>query len=148
VAGLQNCLGPILFQLPPHWHLNLERLRAFLEALPRGGSYAFEFRDPSWFDPQVYELLGDYGAAFCIHDMADQPSPKVVTADFVYIRFHGPDGQYQGSYDQQALAGWAGAISTWTRQGRQIYCYFNNDQRGYAVQNALALLDMTASERA
>jgi uncharacterized protein YecE (DUF72 family) len=135
-------LGPVLFQLPPNWNLNLERLRSFLETLPAGGSYAFEFRNPSWFDPRVYSLLGEFDVAFCIHDMADQPAPKVVTTGAIYARFHGPDGQYQGSYDQQALAGWAGAFSTWLRQGKEIYAYFNNDQCGYAPHNALALLEM------
>lgn len=142
VAALEDHLGPMLFQLPPHWHLNLERLRAFLETLPAAGRHVFEFRDPSWFDERVYDLLAEYGAAFCIHDMAGQPSPKVVTADLVYVRFHGPDGQYQGSYDKQALAGWAGAFSTWRRQGKEIYCYFNNDEEGHAPENASTLLNM------
>jgi uncharacterized protein YecE (DUF72 family) len=140
VQGLQNRLGPVLFQLPPNWHLNLERLHSFLQVLPSGGTYAFEFRDPSWFDARVYDLLAEFGVAFCIHDMAGRPSPKTVTAGTVYIRLHGPGGQYQGSYDHQALAGWAGALTTWWRQGHEIYCYFNNDQQGYAPANALALL--------
>jgi uncharacterized protein YecE (DUF72 family) len=142
VRALGGHLGPILFQLPPNWHLNLDRLRAFLDVLPGRDRYVFEFRHPSWFDDRVYDLLGEHDAGFCIHDMADRPSPRIVTAGMVYVRLHGPDGQYQGSYDEQALAGWAGAFSTWARQGRQVYCYFNNDERGYAPQNAMDLIEM------
>ena len=142
VQVLSDRLGPVLFQLPPNWNLNLARLRSFLEILPPAASYAFEFRNPSWFDSRVYGLLGEFDVAFCIHDMANQPSPKVVTADTVYVRFHGPEGKYQGFYDNQTLAGWAGAFSTWLRQGKQIYAYFNNDQQGFAPRNARSLLDM------
>lgn len=136
VGTLGDKLGPILFQLPPNWHVNAERLRAFLQTLPEGHRYVFEFRDPSWFEEQVTDLLREEGVAFCIHDMRDQPSPKIVTAPFVYVRFHGPGVPYQGSYSRQALAGWAGAISAWRRQGREVFCYFNNDVAGYATQDA------------
>jgi uncharacterized protein YecE (DUF72 family) len=142
VRALGDRRGPVLFQLPPNWKVNVERLRSFLAVLPREGRYAFEFRHASWFDERVYEVLRAAGAAFCIHDLATQPSPEVVTADFVYVRLHGTHGPYQGSYDQQVLAGWAGALSTWAGQGKAIYCYFNNDERGYAVQNARTLLDI------
>jgi uncharacterized protein YecE (DUF72 family) len=69
-------------------------------------------------------------------------SPKKVTADFVYIRLHGPEGPYKGAYDNRALAGWTGAMTAWAGQGRKIFCYFDNDQHGYAVKNALALKQM------
>lgn len=141
VTLLEDKLGPVLFQLPPRWRFNAQRLRNFLQQLPGDHRYAFEFRDPSWFDEEAYELLQEAGAAFCIHDMAGEPSPKEVTGDFVYIRLHGPQGAYEGSYDKQSLAGWAGAISTW-RQERDVYCYFNNDQAGYAVENAQQLQEM------
>jgi uncharacterized protein YecE (DUF72 family) len=142
IEVLDDRLGPVLFQLPPNWNLNVGRLRSFLEILPPAGSYAFEFRNPSWFDSRVYGMLSEFDVAFCIHDMAKQPSPRVVTARTVYVRFHGPDGQYQGCYDNQTLAGWAGAFSTWLRQQKQVYAYFNNDQQGFAPHNAQALLEM------
>lgn len=145
VQKLESKVGPILFQLPPNWNLNLGRLHSFLEVLPREYSYAFEFRNPSWFDSRVYDVLAEHEAAFCIHDLADQPSPKVVTADIIYVRLHGPRDRYQGKYETQTLAGWAGAFSTWAGQGKQIYCYFNNDQKGYAPQNALELQGMIDS---
>jgi uncharacterized protein YecE (DUF72 family) len=129
-------LGPILFQLPPSWKANPERLSVFVNQLPRGHRYAFEFRDPSWFDDRVYGILSEGGAAWCIYHLAGRLSPLEVTADFVYIRLHGPGEAYQGQYDDKALSSWADAISAWSREGKDIYCYFDNDQNGYAAQDA------------
>jgi len=139
---LDEKLGPILFQLPPNWRVNAERLENFLEVLPEGYRYTFEFRDPSWFDARIYEILSEHGVAFCMYHLNQRDSPRQVTADFIYVRLHGPDGSYQGSYDLQTLSGWAGAFSTWAQQGKDIYCYFNNDQGGYAVKNARQLKEM------
>jgi uncharacterized protein YecE (DUF72 family) len=139
---LRDKLGPTLFQLPPRWRRNAERLRAFLAALPEGRRCAFEFRDESWFDEDVYEALRERGAAFCIYDLAGRVTPKEVTAAFVYVRLHGPAEAYEGGYDARKLAAWAGALASWARQGRDVYCYFNNDQEGYAVRNALRLREM------
>jgi uncharacterized protein YecE (DUF72 family) len=139
---LGEMLGPILFQLPPRWHFNLGRLESFLESLPRDNRYAFEFRDPTWFDSRTYQALEAQGAAFCIYELAGRLSPKEVTAGFVYIRLHGPKGAYQGQYDTSVLSGWAGAISTWVRQGKEVFCYFDNDEAGYAAQDALRLQEM------
>jgi uncharacterized protein YecE (DUF72 family) len=138
--------GPLLFQLPPRWGLNPGRLEGFLEALPSGLPCAFEFRDPSWFHPATYEALGRHGAAFCVYEMAGVRSPKEVTADFVYVRLHGPGDAYQGSYATPALAAWAGAFSTWNRQGKSVYCYFDNDQNAYAAGNALELSRMVEGD--
>ena len=142
IAHLGEKLGPILFQLPPRWSFNPERLRAFLAALPENFRYALEFRDPSWINDQTYQALADRGAAFCIYELAGYLSPKEVTADLVYIRLHGPGNAYQGSYDTRTLAGWAGAISTWAAQGKEVFCYFDNDEAGYAARNALELQDL------
>jgi len=140
---LGDRLGPILFQLSPRWNCNAGRLREFLERLPGDYRYAFEFRDPSWFTDEVCDLLRGAGAAFCIYELAGTLSPKEITADFVYIRLHGPGNEaYEGSYDRQALAGWAGAISSWATSGREVFCFFDNDQRGYAAQNARSLAAM------
>ncbi len=139
---LGDRLGPILFQLPPRWKRNVERLQGFLRTLPPGGRYAFEFRDPSWFHGETYACLREAGAAFCIYHLAGTLSPKEVTAEFVYLRLHGPEGAYEGSYDTQALAGWAGALSAWSSQGREVFCYFDNDQGGYAPRDAARLSEM------
>lgn len=140
--GLGAKLGPILFQLPPHWHQNAGRLAALLELLPHDLRFAVELRDESWLDGEVYGLLEEHGVAFCIYELAGFLSPRKVTADFVYLRLHGPGDAYKGSYDAQSLAGWAGSISTWSRQGRDVYCYFDNDQAGYAATNAVQLQAM------
>jgi uncharacterized protein YecE (DUF72 family) len=80
--------------------------------------------------------------AICIYDLSGHLSPREVTTDWVYVRLHGPDGAYQGKYDSQTLAGWMGAFSSWMRQGKEVYCYFDNDEAGYAVQDALELQEM------
>lgn len=139
---LRNKLGPILFQLPPHWKLNLERLRLFMESLPTYFRYSFEFRDPTWFTDSTYHTLAEKGIAFCIFDLNGRLSPKVLTADFVYIRLHGPEGPYQGQYSLPTLSGWVEDFHLWTQQGKEIFCYFDNDEAGYAAQDALKLQRM------
>lgn len=128
--------GPILFQLPPKWRCNPDRLRQFLDVLPAAHRYAFEFRHPSWFNEEVYGMLAGAGAAFCIFEIDGLLSPRQVTADFVYIRLHGPDGAYAGSYPDEILGEWAAAIVGWVEEGREVFCYFDNDQLGYAAANA------------
>ncbi len=142
VALLEETLGPVLVQLPPHWRADPERLAAFLEALPRGLRYAFEFRDPSWFNAAVEALLRKRRAAVCIYDLEGFVAPRVVTADFVCVRLHGPAGRYQGTYSPGALADWARQIAAWQRSGRDVYCYFDNDEAGYAAQDALRLAEL------
>jgi uncharacterized protein YecE (DUF72 family) len=146
VRVLGEKLGPILFQLPPHWRFNPERLKVFLRLLSSDYQYAFEFRDVSWFTNETYSILAENKAAFCIYELAETQSPKEITADFVYVRLHGPHEAYKGLYTKEALSGWAGAFSTWENQGREIYCYFDNDEAGYAVENALALKKMVKEE--
>lgn len=138
-------LGPVLFQLPPRWKLNLERFECFLNSLPRGRRYAFELRGPAWFDPRVYEALKKHNAAFCIYDLNGIVSPKIITADFIYIRLHGPDGPYRGQYTAEALKGWAGDFSRWSERVGEIFCYFDNDEAGYAPNDALRLQEMVRS---
>lgn len=142
VEALGNKLGPILFQLPPRWQVNIDRLRRFLELLPGSHRYAFEFRDPSWFGKETEGLLAEKGAAFCIYDLERRQSPRPVTADFVYVRLHGPEGAYQGNYDDRALQDWAQSFSSWADQGKQVFCYFDNDEKGYAPVNALKLAEL------
>ena len=133
-------LGPILFQLPPRWKVNPERLAEFLESLPGGHKYVFEFRDETWFVPEVYALLRRHKAAFCIHDFADMKVPHEITANFSYIRFHGPtSAKYFGSYSSEQLQAWAERIERWSGRVSTIYAYFNNDPGGEAVRNALEL---------
>jgi uncharacterized protein YecE (DUF72 family) len=144
ITLLADHLGPVLFQLPPHFRCNPDRLQAFLGALPRCCRYALEFRDPSWLNQDIYRILAENQAALGIYEFAGFRSPRHVTADFVYIRLHGPGKAYQGSYDERTLGEWAAAMSAWESQGLEVYCYFDNDEAGYAAQNALTLLEMIA----
>jgi uncharacterized protein YecE (DUF72 family) len=135
---LEEKLGPILFQLPPRWKLNIERLSEFLESLPKEHKYVFEFRDVSWLVPAVFSVLRRYGAAHCIHDFEEMNVPSEITADFAYIRFHGPTAaKYWGSYSEQQLETWAERIASWPVS--TVYAYFNNDPGGEAVKNAMML---------
>jgi uncharacterized protein YecE (DUF72 family) len=139
-------LGPILFQLPPRWKLNVERFEEFLQALPGGHQYVFEFRDETWFVPEIYRLLKKYKAAFCIHDFADMKVPHEITAKFTYIRFHGPtSAKYFGSYSDSELRTWANRIKEWRTRLSSVYVYFNNDPEGAAVRNALTLKRLVQS---
>jgi len=137
---LQSKLGPILFQLPPRWHLDLQRLAQFLEALPKENRYAFEFRDQSWHVPEVYQLLHRRNAAFCIYDFSGTPTPLEITARFAYLRFHGAG--YSGSYSSRALRTWAERIRKWRDERLDVYAYFNNDIGGHAITNAQQLKEM------
>lgn len=133
-------LGPILFQLPPRWQVNVERLKGFVAALPRFHQYTFEFRDPSWLCEEVYTVLERHNAALCFYDFRGFQSPERITADFVYIRLHGPNPEaYTGSYSDEALARYAEKIAAWKKQGIDVYCYFDNDQKGCAPKDAQAL---------
>jgi len=144
-SALQKKLGVVLFQLPPGWPVNTERLRAFLESLPSGERYAFEFRNPTWYTAEIYDLLAEHNCAFCGYELAGHLSPLQVTADFVYIRLHGPGAKYQGSYSDRALKQWADQTGQWRALGKDVYIYFDNDQNGYAAYNALTLKDLTLS---
>lgn len=140
---LEGKLGPILFQLPPRWKLNVERLKQFLESLPSGHRYVFEFRDESWLVKEAFDVLRQFNAAFCIHDLANMRTPLEITANFTYIRFHGPgEAKYQGSYSNRELQEWAERISDWRSELKGIHVYFNNDIGGHAVWNAQALREL------
>jgi uncharacterized protein YecE (DUF72 family) len=136
---LSKKLGPILFQLPPGWKLNIERLHDFLKILPRAHRYAFEFRNPTWYVDDVYNMLTAFNCAFCIYELAGHLSPIMITADFVYIRLHGPGEKYEGSYTTQALKKWASTMRQWQQQGKDVYLYFDNDQAAYAAFNAIKI---------
>lgn len=146
VSVMGNKAGPILFQLPPRWHSDPERLRAFLDVLPPAYDYTFEFRDPTWFEEPVYEALREHGAAFCIYHLAGRLSPRVVTANFVYVRLHGPEGAYQGRYSDETLAEWVERFEGWLSEGKDVYCYFDNDEEGHAPHDATRLREQLASQ--
>ncbi len=139
---LRQKLGPVLYQLPPSLHINLDRLGDFIRLLPKRTIAVFEFRHKSWYCDDTYKILEKYGAGLCIHDMPGNESPQVVTSDKVYIRFHGTAGRYSGNYPESALRNWAGWIKDKSKKASGVYIYFNNDANGYAVKNAKQLKEM------
>jgi uncharacterized protein YecE (DUF72 family) len=141
-SGLGRTLGPILFQLPPRWRYDAARLEAFLAQLPQRHRYAFEFRDRSWLNDSALAALAARGAALCVYDLEGFTSPLAATADFVYVRLHGPGPSYAGSYSRRALSSWAGRLRGWADEGREVFCYFDNDQAAHAVHNALTLREL------
>ena len=146
IEKLERRLGPILFQLPPSWRVNVERLEEFIAALPPPHRYAFEFRHESWNAPQVYDVLRRHNAGFCIYELAGFQSPLEITADFTYVRLHGPGNKYQGDYSRETLGTWARRIAEWQKNLRHIFLYFDNDQAGFAPKNALELKSLVAEK--
>ncbi|MCS6296801.1 MAG: DUF72 domain-containing protein [Nitrospira sp.] len=137
-------LGPIVFQLPPHWRCNPERLSRFLRALPASHRYSIECRNVTWHNPEVYRLLQTHNVAFCLFELGGSVTPMEVTADFVYVRLHGPGNKYQGDYSLATLKNWCRRIRRWTGCDKDVYVYFDNDEAGYAVKNARMLRGMMA----
>ena len=134
--------GPVLFQLPPQFEKNRERLAAFLKLLRRRRPYVFEFRHPSWYEDDVLDLLRDSDVALCISDHHDAPSPWTVTAGHVYVRDHGPQGRYRGHYSRNMLDSQARRLRKLRKDGRVVYVYFDNDQKSAAPKDALLLMQM------
>lgn len=126
-------LGPILVQLPPRWHPDPERLDRFLEEAPRKHRWAIEVRDPGWLIEDIYEVLRAHNAALCIHDMIED-HPRVLTADWTYLRYHGEE--YAGNYSPQYLTAQADRLAEMLKDGCDVYAYFNNDQDAHAPHNA------------
>jgi uncharacterized protein YecE (DUF72 family) len=137
-ALLGRAFGPLLFQLPPHWPVNHERLATFLQALPRDRRCAIEFRDPSWYGDSTLAALEAHGVALCLHDMAGSASGKERVGPFVYARFHGVT-KYAGSYSDPALEGWAEWLALQIQSGAAVFAYFNNDADGQAPRDAARL---------
>ena len=132
-------LGPILFQLPPNFSADEHRLRCFLKLLSKKRRYSFEFRHPSWYAPAILRLLSAHDISLCLSDHHDAPAPWRRTADFVYVRGHGPGGRYHGNYTRPTLTQWAKRINSWKRQGCDVFVYFDNDQKSAAPADALKL---------
>ena len=132
-------LGPLLWQFPPNFQRDVERLSGALNALPTG-RHAFEFRHGSWFTDEVYGLLRDHGAALVIGDESSRwiSTPHIRTADWTYLRFHHGSRGRHGNYSPSEIDTWARRISQWRRE-TEVYAYFNNDWEGYAIRNAKRL---------
>lgn len=144
IGLLKETLGPILYQLPPSLHKNLELLESFIELLPAEQKGVFEFRHKSWYSPDTFGLLDEHNLGFCVHDLDGVATPRIVTGGIIYIRFHGPAGRYAGNYSKSALQDWAKWLKDGSRKVRGIYAYFNNDIHAYAVNNAKTLKNIMA----
>jgi len=142
---LARHLGPVLLQLPPGFRKDLSRLSAFLKIAQQSRTararlrLVFEFRHESWFSDDVYALLTRHKAAWCIADGAKYPRKDLVTADFVYIRYHGRSQMFASSYSKAELTKEAQLIKRYLQDGHDVFAYFNNDAKGYAVKNARML---------
>ncbi len=131
-------LGPVLWQLPENFHRDDTRLDRALALLP-AGRHAFEFRHPSWFTPEVYELLRAHDAALVIGDHPDRPFQSYeLTASWTYIRFHHGRRGRRGNYSERELAAWARRLQGWREQA-EVLAYFNNDWEAFAPKNAATL---------
>ena len=151
-AALGSRIGPILYQLPGAFGRDLDRLAAFLAALPRRwprdgrrGSparrltHVMEFRHPSWYVAETFALLTRARVALCLHDKTGSEITSPIVGPVIYVRFHGASGDYHGSYSARALSRWASQLAEHVSDGRAVYAYFNNDPEAVAVQNALTL---------
>ncbi|HEV8094248.1 MAG TPA: DUF72 domain-containing protein [Burkholderiales bacterium] len=130
LAALGDKRGPVLFQLPPFFKKDLPRLAEFLALLPKGHRAAFEFRNESWFDDDVYAALKGAGAALCLSEREDNaPPPLVETAPWGYVRLRLED------YSDDALRVWAERLAAtgW----REIYAYFMHEPTAPAYAQAL-----------
>jgi uncharacterized protein YecE (DUF72 family) len=135
-------LGPVLWQLPPTFKRDDERLAEALKSLP-AGRHAFEFREPTWYVDEVYRLLRKRGAALVIPDSPKYPFRTLeLTADWTFVRLHHGSRGRGGNYSERELQDWAERIAGWRDAGLDVYAYFNNDWEGYAVKNGFRLKEL------
>ncbi|MHC4737450.1 MAG: DUF72 domain-containing protein [Planctomycetota bacterium] len=139
VELLKEKLGPVLYQLPPSLQKDLDLLGSFIRLLPRNRIAVFEFRHNSWYAEDTFELLNKFEVGFCVHDMPAKQTPRIITGDIIYIRFHGSTGRYSGNYTKSALKEWVHWLKEQNKKAHRIYIYFNNDFNAFAVENAKQL---------
>lgn len=145
-AGLGGKLAVVLWQLRAEMKPDAERLDTFCALVARVSKVrqVFEFRDDSWFDEAIYEVLRRHHFGLCIADSPTLKTPQVLTADFTYLRFHGSTKRYDSDYTDAELRPWAKRARGWLDDGRDVFAFFNNDPHGYAVANARRLRELVA----
>lgn len=149
IKPLAPRLGPILWQLPPNFPKDLNRLDRFLQKAPKRFCHAVEFRHPSWYESgEVFEILRRHNAAHVSLSSLHMPMKLTVTADFVYIRFHGLENGAAHDYTRTELEPWAAHIRKQARSGKTVYAYFNNDWNVRAPANARMLIEMVGAATA
>jgi len=147
MRALGDRLGPVLYQLPPGWKADVERFRHFVEALPRNAHHVVEFRDPSWYAPEIRAVMEDHGIALCLHDMPGSATLRARIGPLVYVRFHGASSKYSGGYPEDRLRGWADWLDAQRAEGCDVYAYFNNDVGGHAPRDAVMLRRVMEAQR-
>ncbi len=142
--ALGEKLAVVLWQLPGLLKKNSARLQGFIDALQQWPKprHCIEFRHPSWFDDETADCLTQANVAVCLSDAETWPMWDRVTSNLVYIRLHGHARTYASSYSKSELAYWAERIALWSKQGKDVHVYFDNDAECAAPFNALALLAM------
>jgi uncharacterized protein YecE (DUF72 family) len=148
---LKEKLGVVLWQLPPRFKFQKERLESFcvlLSTLPRSKlhRHAFEFRDESWFCNEAFRILEEFRFAFCIAHGSGLPFIEKTTSNFIYVRLHGGEVLYGSDYSDKELNQWKGKIQDW-RKKKTVFVYFNNDAYGFAIKNAFALKKLVFQNR-
>jgi len=151
-SPLKEKFGVVLWQLPPRFKFQKDRLEAFcvlLSTLPRAKRirHTFEFRDESWLCEEAFRILEEFSFAFCIAHGSGLPFVDRVTSDFVYLRLHGGEVLYGSNYSDKELKRWAEKIEGWTEKGKDVFVYFNNDAYGFAIKNALTLKKILAPSK-
>ncbi len=141
VRYLKEKLGPILIQLPPNFKVNAEKLEKLLEIIPIKYKLALEVRHQSWFDQEIFAVLKKHQAALVFANSGNWTGPHLLTAKFIYLRLHGSASRYSSNYGVKFLKSLAMKVKRWRRQNLEIYIYFNNDDRAYAVNNAKTLAE-------
>ena len=145
MAGLGPKAAVVLVQLPPRMKYDPDRTERFFRLVARRRRrHALEPRDGSWFTAEAPEHLRRLRVALVIGETPHWPTHVAVTAEFVYLRFHGPERRYGSDYSDDALRTWAERIRGWRAEGRDVFAYFNNDEQGFAVKNALRLRELAS----
>jgi uncharacterized protein YecE (DUF72 family) len=142
-------LGAIVIQLPASFKYDLEKVNKFLKYFVKEVDkqkykfdIAIEFRNKYWFVDEVYKLLKKYNVALVAAQSSRYPGERVITADFAYIRLHGPKKLFASSYSNEQLRDWAKYIKEISKDVKKVYVYFNNDFHGYAIENAKKLKEL------
>jgi len=148
-APLKNKFCIVLVQLPGNFKINIERLEQFInffsnELIKKKSKarIALEFRHETWFYAETYEILRNYNCALVINDSAYFPYEETFTANFTYLRFHGPGMLYASKYSVNELKKWKPKINNFPKEIKEVYIYFNNDFFGYAIDDAKYLKNL------
>ena len=144
IKALRERIGIVLWQLPPNFKKDTERLESFLRRVPKAYQHALEFRHQSWLEEDVFDLLRRHRAAYVSVSSLGMPMDLTVTSDNVYIRFHGLEDGGAHDYNRKELRPWARHIKEQASKDKTVYAYFNNDANVRAPANAKLLLEMTS----